>query len=51
MIHLDMGKYAGFVWPAYGISLLVLLGLVADSLAAVALSPIAMAAACRNALS
>ncbi len=32
MIHLDMGRYAAFVWPAYGISLVVLLGLVADSL-------------------
>ena len=32
MIHLDMGRYAGFVWPAYGVSLLVLAGLVADSL-------------------
>ena len=32
MIHLDMGKYAAFVWTAYGISLVVLLGLVADSL-------------------
>ena len=33
MIHLDMGKYAAFVWPAYGVSLLILAGLVADSLA------------------
>ena len=33
MIHLDMGKYAGFVWPAYGVSLLGVAGLVADSLA------------------
>ena len=27
-----MGKYAGFVWPAYGITALVLLWLVFDSL-------------------
>ncbi len=32
MLHLDMGRYAGFVWPAYGISALVLIGLVWDSL-------------------
>ncbi len=29
---IDMGRYGGFVWPAYGISALVLLGLVVDTL-------------------
>jgi heme exporter protein D len=24
MLHLDMGKYAAFVWPAWGLSVLVL---------------------------
>ncbi len=33
MIHLEMGRYAAFVWPAYAISLVVILGMVADSLA------------------
>ncbi len=28
-----MGKYAGFVWPAYAISAVVLAALVVDSLA------------------
>ncbi len=28
----DAGRYAAFVWPAYGISALVLLALVADTL-------------------
>ena len=32
MIHLDMGRYALFVWPPYAISLLVLGWLVVDSL-------------------
>jgi heme exporter protein D len=32
MLHLDMGKYAAFVWPAYGLSALVLLWMVIDSL-------------------
>lgn len=27
-----MGRYGAFVWPAYGVSVLVLLGFVADSL-------------------
>lgn len=27
MLHLDMGKYALFVWPAWGLSLLVIGGL------------------------
>ncbi len=30
--HLDAGRYALFVWPAYGISLLVILLLVGESL-------------------
>lgn len=29
---LQMGGYAGFVWPAYGLSMLVLCGLFASSL-------------------
>ena len=29
---LDMGGYAGFVWPAYGLAALVLAGLALDSL-------------------
>jgi len=33
MIHLDMGKYAVFVWPVYAISAAVLTWMVADSLA------------------
>ncbi len=33
MLHLDMGRYAAFVWPAYGVSALVLLWMIADSLA------------------
>ena len=31
--HFEAGKYAAFLWPAYGISLLVLGALVAESLA------------------
>ncbi len=27
MLHLDMGKYAMFVWPAWGLSVLVIGGL------------------------
>jgi heme exporter protein D len=27
MLHLDMGKYAPFVWPAWGLSLAVIGGL------------------------
>jgi heme exporter protein D len=34
MIDLDMGPYAAFVWPAWGISALVLAGLSARALAA-----------------
>lgn len=29
---LDAGKYAGFVWPAYGLSALVLAGAVGEAL-------------------
>lgn len=32
MPHLEAGKYAVYVWPAYGASALVILGLVADTL-------------------
>ena len=32
MLGLDMGKYAIFVWPAYGVTALVLLWMVFDSL-------------------
>jgi heme exporter protein D len=28
---LAMGGYAGFVWPAYGVALVVLVGLAANS--------------------
>ena len=30
--NLDVGRYGAFIWPAYGISALVLLGLTIDSL-------------------
>ena len=30
--NLDVGKYAAFVWPAYGLSALALLAMLADSL-------------------
>jgi heme exporter protein D len=33
MLHLDMGKYAAYVWPAYAVSAVVLLAMVWDSLA------------------
>jgi len=33
MLDLDMGKYAGYVWPAYIISALVFAALIWDSLA------------------
>ena len=33
MLDFDAGKYAGFVWPAYGLTALVFAGLIADSLA------------------
>lgn len=32
MLDLDMGKYAGFVWPAYAITAIVLVWMAADSL-------------------
>ena len=32
MFDFDMGKYAAFVWPAYGLTLVVLLWMVFDSL-------------------
>ncbi len=32
MLDVDMGKYAGFVWPAYAVTVLVLSAMVADSL-------------------
>jgi heme exporter protein D len=32
MLDLDMGKYAVFVWPAYGLTALVILWMVFDSL-------------------
>ena len=33
MIHLDMGRYAAFVWPVYAISAVVLIWMLVDSLA------------------
>jgi heme exporter protein D len=32
MLHLDPGKYAAFVWPAYGLTALVFVLLIASSL-------------------
>ena len=32
MLDFDAGKYAAFVWPAYGLTALVLVGLIADTL-------------------
>ena len=32
-LHLDAGRYAVFLWPAYGLSAVVLAGLAIDSLA------------------
>jgi heme exporter protein D len=32
ILHLDAGKYAAFLWPAYGLSAWVIAGLVIDSL-------------------
>ena len=32
MLDLDAGKYAAFLWPAYGISAAVLLWLVVDTI-------------------
>lgn len=34
MIDLDMGRYAAFVWPAWGLSAIVLAGLAARALIA-----------------
>jgi heme exporter protein D len=31
MLHLDMGRYARFVWPAWGLSLLVVGGLTVQT--------------------
>jgi heme exporter protein D len=31
MLHLDAGRYAVFIWPAYGLSAVILLGLVAET--------------------
>jgi heme exporter protein D len=33
MLDFDAGKYAVFVWPAYGLTALVIAAMVADSLA------------------
>jgi len=32
MLDLDTGAYAAFVWPAYGITALVILGMIVTSL-------------------
>jgi heme exporter protein CcmD len=32
MLHLEMGKYAGFIWAAWGLSVLVLGALTAETL-------------------
>ena len=32
MLHLEMGKYAGFIWAAWGLSVLVLGALTTDTL-------------------
>ena len=31
-LDFDAGKYAVYVWPSYGLTLLVFVGLIADSL-------------------
>jgi heme exporter protein D len=31
MLHLDAGRYALFLWPAYGVSAAALAGLVVES--------------------
>jgi len=33
MLHVEMGRYAAYVWPAFGISAVVLIAMVWDSLA------------------
>ena len=32
MLDFDAGKYALFVWPAYGLTAAILIGLIVDSL-------------------
>lgn len=32
MLDLDAGRYAAYVWPAYGVTALVILGMVVGSL-------------------
>ncbi len=32
MIDLDVGKYAAFIWPAYAVTALVFVGLIAGAL-------------------
>ena len=32
MLHLETGKYALFIWPAYGLTALVFAGMIASSL-------------------
>jgi heme exporter protein D len=32
MLDFDAGKYAAYVWPAYGLTAVVFVGLIADSL-------------------
>ena len=34
MLDLDVGKYAAFVWPAYGLTALVFLGMIVFTLRA-----------------
>ena len=31
MFDFDAGKYAAFVWPAYGLTALIFLGLIVDT--------------------
>lgn len=33
MPNLEVGKYAAYIWPAYGVTAVVIAGLVASSLA------------------
>jgi heme exporter protein D len=32
-LHLDAGKYAVYVWPAYGVTAIIFAGMIIDSLA------------------
>ena len=32
MLHLETGKYALFIWPAYGLTALVFAGMIVSSL-------------------